>query len=154
MDHGRVGLFVGVFLLAISIAVPALAEERSPSEERRERRRGVSPALDACAGLKAGDACRFTPPNREEREGLCRERGKRMFCAAAAAPPAGRSAGRGPAVAACAGLEEGSACSFETPRGHQREGACRKKRDVIRCDPARKSRPGRGERSVEPLEDE
>ncbi len=146
MVLGKVGPFVGAVVFAMSIAAPALADESSPSKEGAKGRQG-RPAFEACVGLEAGDACRFIPPNRPEREGVCRQRGKGVLCVP---DPVRRPPGKAPAITACEGLEEGSACFFELPGGLERAGTCRGKKDVLRCAPDRTSQPKQRERKNEP----
>lgn len=147
MDHAKGWSSVGVLVLGFLLGASASANEPTASEEGRAERRGARPAFAACAELKAGDACRFTPPDQQERSGVCRERKKGLVCAAA---PVRKSARKGPAMVACEGREPGSTCVFEIGGDRQHIGLCRGKPGALRCAPTRKPIPSERQRSGKP----
>lgn len=82
-------------------------------------------AFDACASLRAGDACSFTL-EAQAVQGVCRAGpdGSQVACAPDDLPGHGRGGPPPEAVSACANLRAGDACSFSFGAGAV-DGACR-----------------------------
>ncbi len=83
-------------------------------------------AIQACGGLAEGASCSVTWSDGSRMAGICRSgpQGEPAACMPER-PPRG---GFGPppeAIQACASLDEGAACTFTVPDGHELSGACR-----------------------------
>ena len=124
---------------------------------RGHGRRGPLPqAIEACANLEDGASCSFDSPRRGNVEGTCMDhpRVDGLSCVPEGRFGKGRFGKgqghgfRGPppqAVEACANLEDGASCSFESRRGDSVEGTCmdHPRVDGLSCVPADRFGKGR-----------
>lgn len=83
-------------------------------------------ALQACSGLADGASCAVTWSDGSQMAGVCRP-GPQGEPAACMPPRPPRGGLRPPpeAIQACASLQDGAACAFTAPDGHELSGACR-----------------------------
>ena len=113
------------WMLSIVAAATLLAASTALAQGRGPGHRPPKEAVDACASLKAGDACSFTLDNHSI-TGTCRgPQGMPAACAPADLPPPGEH--RGPpqaALDACKSLRDGDTCSF-TIDSRDVKGTCR-----------------------------
>lgn len=139
----KLSIAAAAALLAATSSTAFAQPRGGPGEPGR---RPPQEALDACARLKAGDACSFTMNGRAV-TGTCRgPADKPAACAPDDLPPPPEGH-RGPpqeALDACKGLRDGDTCSFSVDE-HDVKGSCRAcPRDgTLACAPADLPR-GRG----------
>ena len=95
--------------------------------------------IQACSGLAAGASCTVTWSDGSQMTGLCRSgpSGEPAACMPER-PPRGGFRPPPEAIQACASLQEGAACAFTAPDGHQLSGACRAAHDGlgVACAPS------------------
>ncbi len=130
-----------LLLALLSWSAPSFAQPTPPAPPQA--------AFDACASLKAGDACSFTLDARAL-EGVCRvgPDDAKVACAPKDMPGHGHHGPPPEAVSACANLRAGDACSFTFgPRAV--DGTCRAGPDSqVACAP--KDMPGHGHHGPPP----